>query len=148
MIIQKKCACGKKFSTSSYRLESGRGKFCNIKCKYKYANRRSGLKYILVKENPTSFKKGQKSWNDGLSKPYFDKSIGYWKISVNGRSIKFHRYVIEKEIGRKLLETEIVHHIDNNPNNNDINNLKLFANASEHQKHHWQTTRKWKLKKR
>lgn len=59
MIIQKKCACGKSFKTHDYKIKKGRGKFCNIKCKYKYAVRPSGLKYILVKENPTSFKKGQ-----------------------------------------------------------------------------------------
>ncbi len=50
---------------------------------------------------------------------------------------------MEKSLGRKLDKNEIVHHIDNNVNNNDLNNL-LYANKSEHLKCHWRTTRRKK----
>jgi len=63
MDIYRKCVCGKKFRTRSYRIL----KFCSKKCRYENAHRPSGLKYKLVKVNPTSFKKGQKPWNDGLA---------------------------------------------------------------------------------
>lgn len=42
-----------------------------------------------------------------------------------------HRYVVEKEIGRPLKKSEIVHHIDGNKLNNDISNLMLMT-RSEH----------------
>ncbi len=45
-----------------------------------------------------------------------------------------HRYVMEQHVGRYLEPQEVVHHIDNNPLNNDVSNLRLFANQSEHMK--------------
>jgi len=140
--MDKTCPCGKVFFVKPYLLH--RKKYCCKKCFYKYRTRPVGLVYQLVKENPTSFKKGQKPWNTGSGKPYFDKNTGYWNIGKDGIRLKYHRYVMEKHLGRKLSSEEVVHHIDNNPNNNKINNLYLFANKSEHLKHHWQTTRKWK----
>jgi len=47
-----------------------------------------------------------------------------------------HRLIMEEKIGRYLSEKEVVHHIDNNPLNNNINNLILFPNFMEHQKFH------------
>lgn len=63
--MDKTCPCGKTFFVKTYLLH--RKKYCCKVCFYKYHGRRSGLKYKLVKENPTSFKKGQKPWNDGLA---------------------------------------------------------------------------------
>jgi hypothetical protein len=46
---------------------------------------------------------------------------------------------MEKTLGRKLKPGEIVHHIDRNKLNNSPENLEVFANQDEHQKHHDQT---------
>lgn len=46
-----------------------------------------------------------------------------------------HRYVMEQFLGRKLLSTEIVHHIDGNKLNNDIQNLQLLS-VKQHSKIH------------
>jgi len=46
-----------------------------------------------------------------------------------------HRTVAEAKIGRKLLATEEVHHIDGDPTNNDPDNLVVLT-ASEHSKIH------------
>lgn len=43
-----------------------------------------------------------------------------------------HRLMMEEHLGRYLEPEEVVHHIDNNPSNNVIENLQLFANQSEH----------------
>ncbi len=101
--------------------------------------RPKGLKYKIKVRNKGWFKKGQKFNRE--SKPYFDKSIGYWKISIKGKEMKYHRYVMENYLGRKLSEDEVIHHIDNDIHNNDISNLELFENKSEHLKYHWKTTR-------
>ena len=42
---------------------------------------------------------------------------------------------MENKIGRHLKPDEIVHHIDNDINNNEIDNLQLMTRA-EHTKHH------------
>lgn len=47
-----------------------------------------------------------------------------------------HRRVMERSIGRYLAEDEVVHHKDRNRQNNDIKNLQLLANQSEHLKLH------------
>lgn len=47
-----------------------------------------------------------------------------------------HRLVVEKKIGRYLSLAEVVHHIDCNRKNNDIDNLMLFENSKEHMKFH------------
>lgn len=41
-----------------------------------------------------------------------------------------HRLVMEQHIGRYLTEDELVHHIDENPKNNDISNLKIVSRAT------------------
>lgn len=46
-------------------VKSDKGKYCK-KCGYSHRTRPSGLKYVLHKENPTSFKKGDRAWNKGL----------------------------------------------------------------------------------
>ncbi len=46
-----------------------------------------------------------------------------------------HREVMEKHVGRKLLSTEIVHHKDENKQNNSIDNLEILT-PSDHAKHH------------
>lgn len=44
-----------------------------------------------------------------------------------------HRYVMALHIGRPLLPTETVHHIDGNRLNNDIENLQLrIGNHGKH----------------
>ena len=48
-----------------------------------------------------------------------------------------HRLIMEKHLGRFLTKKEVIHHIDNNKQNNDIENLELFSSVGKHtQKHH------------
>jgi hypothetical protein len=43
-----------------------------------------------------------------------------------------HRLVMEQKLGRYLLPSEVVHHIDNNKTNNHPDNLELFESNGEH----------------
>lgn len=45
-----------------------------------------------------------------------------------------HRLVMEQHLSRYLKPTEVVHHIDGNKQNNNINNLTLFNTNSEHRR--------------
>lgn len=57
---------------------------------------------------------------------------------LNGKKFDEHRLIFEKHLGRKLTKEEIVHHIDGDKSNNDINNLMLFPTKSVHTKYHYE----------
>ena len=48
------------------------------------------------------------------------------------KTVREHRLVMEKILERYLLPTEVVHHIDDNPQNNHPSNLKLYPKNSDH----------------
>lgn len=53
-----------------------------------------------------------------------------------GRRVRYHRFLMEQKLGRKLERNEIVHHIDGNKHNNELENLMLLS-SSEHAKLHF-----------
>lgn len=61
---------------------------------------------------------------------------GYVLINAENKWRHEHRIVVEKKIGRKLTPIEVVHHLDENKQNNKIENLMFFKNDSEHIKFH------------
>ena len=48
--------------------------------------------------------------------------------------VREHRLVMEAHLGRYLQPFEVVHHKDDNPQNNSIENLELFSTNAEHLK--------------
>jgi len=50
-----------------------------------------------------------------------------WMIRTYGGWVKEHLHCMEKKIGRFLFSDELVHHIDFDHNNNDINNLVVMT---------------------
>jgi hypothetical protein len=54
-------------------------------------------------------------------------SDGYRKIYVNGKTIFEHRVIMEKILGRPLLATENVHHINGHRLDNRAANLELWS---------------------
>jgi transposase len=57
------------------------------------------------------------------------------KIDGVWRNKLLSRYIMEKHLGRKLKRNELVHHIDENPLNNEISNLKIVS-YKEHRNIH------------
>ncbi len=71
------------------------------------------------------------------------KSHGYVMILspnhpyANGRGYVFeHRLVMENKLGRYLTKEEVVHHLNEIRDDNQIKNLKLFKNNDEHLTYH------------
>lgn len=65
-------------------------------------------------------------------KDWYVGSDGYLKIGKT----RYHRYLMEKHIGRKLNRNEEVHHINGVKTDNRIENLEILS-SSEHTRKHW-----------
>jgi hypothetical protein len=62
---------------------------------------------------------------------------GYKKITINGRYVYEHVHVMQQHLGRRLkpFPEEIVHHVNGDPLDNRLENLKVVS-QSEHAKLH------------
>lgn len=81
-----------------------------------------------------------KCYNLSPSKPPVKETritnYGYEFVWINRKRIVVHRLVMEQHLGRPLLKSEVVHHIDGNKRNNAIDNLQLATSHSEHRRLH------------
>jgi hypothetical protein len=59
--------------------------------------------------------------------------------------VREHRLFMEAHIGRVLLPTELVHHINGDTGDNRIENLMLFSSNNEHAKYHWTKRKKGEI---
>ena len=62
------------------------------------------------------------------------KKHDYPGADKNGYILE-HRYIMQEHLGRLLKEDEIIHHKNENPLDNRIENLQIMTNA-EHTRHH------------
>jgi hypothetical protein len=60
-------------------------------------------------------------------------SCGY--IPIRGVGGRQHRYIVEQKLGRKLLKTEHVHHINGIKTDNRVENLAVLPESLHHKIH-------------
>lgn len=104
--------CGVSFYVPKYRIDKGNVKYCSRSCL---------AKIHLSKFSHCRFQ------STNLPKH------NYKCVMVNGKPIRIHRHIMQQHLGRKLQTWEHVHHINNNPSDNRLENLIVLSN-SDHQK--------------
>lgn len=70
---------------------------------------------------------------DGIK--FYKSTQGYWLGQVEGKPKRLHVYTYEKLFG-SVPEGCVIHHIDRDPDNNDIGNLILVSKKEHARVHH------------
>ena len=126
-----RCSCG--------NLKKAFSKSCKECGNKKISNKLKGrMPKNLASINKNKNGAGNPNWKGGRT-----MLKGYSKIMAKGHLnadrdgyVFEHRLVMEKKLGRYLTKKEVVHHIDGNPRNNRILNLRLFKSVGEHTSFH------------
>jgi len=117
--------CGKEVNlyVAPNRLKnSGKPKYCSRNC-VDESHKNNG--------NP-NYKNGKRNMKGG----YVGLYVPDHPIANEDGCVYEHRIVMEYALGRVLSSVEVVHHINGIRNDNRLENLKLFANQSDHMKFH------------
>lgn len=127
----KECKICRKLITTSKNI------FCSRECYAKYL---ATDKDRLLHCSNIATLGGQSRWKEH---EYSYHANGYIMIKSlehpykNKRGYVYaHRLKKEKEIGRNLFPSEVVHHRDGNKLNNNIDNLEIFKTTNEHTRFH------------
>lgn len=134
--------CGSTFFPRRGQLVLGRGTACSKSCAARgdrnpfYGRKHSAesmARAVKTKRARGKILTGPRnpSWKGGR---YVAKN-GYVVIRVDGIQRHEHRVVMERHLGRPILSSEMVHHINGNKSDNRIENLEVMSRA-DHAKHH------------
>jgi hypothetical protein len=145
---QKICCgfCGKNYLILQGHFDSKRGyKFCSIKCR-NLIKRRKEKNCIYCKKEFYPNNNNQifcgnrcsalkKNLDLGRNKKRWMEN-GYWVLYIrNEKPIKEHIKIMQDFLGRKLEKCEVVHHINQIPTDNRLENLQVMT-RSDHTKLH------------
>lgn len=122
-LVTRTCpVCEREFEVMFYPsdIKHGRGKFCSIACQ------RKGRVHV----GRTNWKGGRVKAGEGRVMVWVRSNdplacmISHHRFPAGGYVLE-HRLVMARSLGRPLLRTESVHHINGDPADNRLENLQL-----------------------
>ena len=130
--------CGEKSQMYRSRFNKSVLHFCNKSCHRIFKNKLdnpskhrdlSGKNNPMFGKHPRAWNKGMlgkdsANWKGGIHK----RKDGYIRINIEGKRVLQHRHILKDFIK----EGNVIHHKDRNPSNNDISNLMILTNQSQH----------------
>lgn len=137
------CAfCGSSIEVTTQRFKTAKNHFCSSLCQG--MSRRTGRSIPCSVCGMPTYRKAHQIRNTGKTfcsykcmrqpRPHL-ATDGYIKINHNGKQVRQHRVVMESIIGRPLLRSEHVHHINGDRSDNRPQNLQLI-DGREHIRQH------------
>lgn len=128
--------CGKPFFAYPYRQQEA--KYCSRNCYHKATRKTYHVicKYCGREREVTPKEKDRQFCNLVCAHAYKREQPrtptknrqGYEMVwFTDGSGEKYHRFLMEQQLGRKLKSDEIVHHKDGDRSNNDLDNLEIMS---------------------
>jgi hypothetical protein len=155
--------CGNEKTIAASRMKKGNAKFCSNRCRGLWCA--SDEKTIERCRRIAAT--GRPAWTESSAKGHREKMSGSnnpaWKGGVTLRNrhgsyaaVKYvrcpteyiamartdgyvmeHRIIVACILGRTLLRTEVVHHMNHDPTDNRQENLALFSSNKDHKMFEW-----------
>ena len=94
---------------------------------------------MFTDDHKAKISEARRAWAEQNAAGISVKPSGYTEYTIGeekGKSV--HVLMMEDRIGRKLLPDEVVHHIDHDRSNDDINNLALMTRAAHTRLHRFE----------
>ena len=137
--------CGVDFVIPAYRGNRPQ-KFCSHRC-----NGKERAKNLILYSGNGLGKKRPGKGLSGATNPAWKGGVTYFKTHGNYTGVKYircpqpflpmaradgyvmeHRLLMAERAGYLLMRTEVVHHLDHDPRNNDPGNLELWPTNGSH----------------
>lgn len=165
-VVVKCFTCGKEFKTTPARSRRTDRQTCSRIC----CDKMKGMRRIEENQKPCAFcgkmffarHKTQKycglECRKGFDKANRKKAYDDYSVAADSRYLRIwkgrrrsellHRYIAKKYFGEEMVSGLVVHHIDGNRLNNEIENLRLMTNKEHMSLHSRQQSEKRKEKRR